>query len=65
MPSIRDLSERVSCTKHVVVPLLVQKAIVKTVNSLMVLCDNLEQELKLSEKQLKDWIKGAVGEVVK
>jgi type I restriction enzyme S subunit len=45
-------------------PLEEQKAIVETVSSLMALCDKLEQEVKLSSKQIEDWMKGVLREVV-
>lgn len=41
-----------------------QKAIVETVNCLMVLCDKLEQEVKFSKEQVEDWTKGVLREVV-
>jgi type I restriction enzyme S subunit len=44
-------------------PLVEQKAIVTTVNRLMALCDTLEEQVKLSNAQVEDWMKGVVREV--
>jgi len=41
-----------------------QKAIVETVNRLMVLCDQLEEQVKLSKQELEDWMLGGLREVV-
>ncbi|MCD4675281.1 MAG: hypothetical protein K8S18_04700 [Desulfobacula sp.] len=40
-----------------------QKAIVETVNRLMVLCDQLEEQVKLSKEQVERWMKGGLREV--
>lgn len=45
-------------------PFKEQKAIVETVNSLMALCDELEQQVKLSKQQVEDWMKGSLREVL-
>jgi type I restriction enzyme, S subunit len=42
-----------------------QKAIVETVNRLMHLCDQLEEQVKLSKQQVGDWMKGSLREVIK
>jgi len=44
-------------------PLKEQKAIVETVNRLMVLCDQLEEQVSLSKQQVEDWMKGSLKEV--
>jgi type I restriction enzyme, S subunit len=41
-----------------------QKAIVETVNHLMVSCDQLEEQAKLSKQQAGDWMKGSLREVI-
>ncbi len=45
-------------------PLKEQEAIVETINRLMVLCDKLEQEVKLSKDQVEMWMKGVLREVL-
>jgi len=45
-------------------PLPEQKAIVETVNRLMTLCDQLEQEAQQSEKQVELVMKGVLREVL-
>tara|TARA_R110002050_G_scaffold111518_3_gene225140 strand:+ start:676 stop:2505 length:1830 start_codon:yes stop_codon:yes gene_type:complete len=44
-------------------PLSEQKAIVEKVNTLMALCDQLEQEIQTSQNTRKDWMKSSLREV--
>lgn len=50
--------------KFPLAPLLEQKAIVEKVNSLMALCDSLEQEVKQSKVEVEMLMKGVLREVV-
>ncbi len=45
-------------------PIAEQKAIVETVNRLMTLCDQLEQEVQLGEVLMEQWMKGVLREVL-